>query len=145
MSRTALTPPALEPYGWRYDLMPGPLSPAWPQPVKAAPPEDEFLALAAELEAMRRAAVWSLAPRLGTGPFYLSLDERARLNAVCVTLRAENAALPHNVRVPAATRWPLPVLPDGALFGARDIVRVLDTAISVARAASAARRKWSWA
>ena len=140
MSRP-FAPPPLDPFGVGFATGPGPLSPAWPKPVAPPPPDDEFLALADELIALRRACLRSLDPDQGTGPLLLDLGERARLNAALKALKARNADLPHYRRSAIAAGWPDPVLPAGVLFGPRDLISLLDTAARVAGEA-AAERQW---
>jgi hypothetical protein len=136
-----ITPPPLDPYGWPYAAGPGPLSPAWPRPTPPAPPDDDLLALAEELRALRRACVLSLDPDSGTGPVVLARDERAWLDGVLGRLRAVNAELPHFRRSAVVARWGEPVLPEGVLFGPRDLIALLETAARVAGQA-AAERQW---
>jgi hypothetical protein len=137
----SITPPHIDPYGWAYATGPGPLSPAWPQAAAPAPPDDDLLALAAELRALRGECIRSLDPDQGTGLLVLGRRERAWLDGALGRLRALNAELPHNRRSAVVARWGEPVLPDGVLFGPRDLISLLDTAARVAGEA-AAERQW---
>jgi hypothetical protein len=141
MPRPSITPPHIDPYGWAYATGPGPLSPAWPQAAPPTPPEDDLLVLAEELRALRGACIRSLNPDSGTGPLVLARDERAWLNGALGRLRALNAELPHNRRSAVVARWGEPVLPEGVLFGPRDLIPLVDTAARVAGQA-AAERQW---
>jgi hypothetical protein len=121
---------------------PGPLSPAWRQPEAPPPPVNEWDAIARDLEAIRsgaRAAIRSDEPG---PPYFLTLEERACIEASVAALKLANRdILMHHDRVSDVEAWPTPVLPRGVLLGARDILGVLDTAITCARLVSN-RAQW---
>lgn len=144
MSRP-LTPPAQEPFGWRFALGPGPLSPAWPK-VEAPPaPDDALAALGAQLHALRLACLAALRDDEHKVPLWLSVAERRRLAEAFAAVRALNAMLPHQKISSEVAGWPDPVLPEGALFGARDLLGLLGTAAHVVACAEDRRKAAAYA
>jgi hypothetical protein len=112
------------------------LSPAWPWPVPEPPPPlDEFSALAEELRAVRRQCLAGLG-RPERGPFGLGREGRRALTEKLERVRHINAGLPHHRRSGVVARWASPVLPEGVLTSARDLLPLLDTGIAVVAAAA---------
>jgi len=111
------------------DMTQGPLSPIWPRPAEPAPPPNRWAALADEFRALLRAARATLRPE--PAPFFLTAEERERIEAGIAELRTANAVLlaPKPSRDLAAL--PTPVLPR-ALFGAREVAHILAIAIDTA-------------
>jgi hypothetical protein len=121
---------------------PGPLSPAWRQLREPPPPINAWDAIARDLEAIRsgtRAAIRSDEPG---PPYFLTLEERACIEASIAALKIANREiLMPQTRFSEVEAWPTPVLPRGVLLGARDILHVLETAITCARIVSS-RAEW---
>ncbi len=126
--------PRLEPSRDSYGVGPGPLSPVWPRLVAPPPPGNEWEAIANELSAIRREVAMELRAEIRM-PFFLSIEHRQVIEKAVAALRAAKVDL-HPYRPSEFADWPTPVLPTNVLFGARDLLPILDTVIHVAERAS---------
>jgi len=113
---------------------PGPLSPAFPWVLLPALPEGRLERMAARLRVLQDECRAALLEK-GT-PFWLGIGRREELVETLEEIRRLNAALPRYRRSRRVEGWPVPVLPMGALFGARDLLPLLDAAITTATLAA---------
>jgi hypothetical protein len=113
---------------------PGPLSPAWPWVVVPVLPEGRLERIAARLTLLKDECYVALAQK--GAPFLLGLRQREELAEMLEEVRGFNTHLPRHLRSRRIEAWPVPVLPAGILFGARDLLPLLDAAASTATVAA---------